>query len=219
MNMLRHPGFLIGVVTLFLIASPAVPAQDRCAPNKNLNPSELRGDEAKGGWFTYQNPKNGLTFRYPSSMWVEERNPIPFHLDVTPEVVVDLKGDEPGNPNIIVMRFICAYGQKTPEMAAVKARALLKTHPEENATGRVSGGTIDTMQVDGHEAIVGCGCGRAACSWSVLTLQPRECNIFPMLPGDGNPPPNDARFPILSIIKTIHFKPGVISQQANPPGR
>jgi hypothetical protein len=124
-------------------------------------------------------------------------------------VIVDLRGDELNNPNIIVMRFICARGQKTPEMAAARARALLKTHPEEDPTGRVSDGAIGSVQVDGHEAIVSCGCGRAACSWSVVTLQPRECTIFPMDLGDPNEsllPLHDSEFPLLSIINTVHFE-------------
>jgi hypothetical protein len=66
------------------------------------------------------------------------------------------------------------------------------------------------MQVDGHEAIVSCGCGRAACDWSVLTLQPRECSIFPMDSVEGSYdsllPPHDGEFPLLSIINTLHFQ-------------
>jgi len=66
------------------------------------------------------------------------------------------------------------------------------------------------MTVDGHEAIIGCGCGSAACLWSVLTLQPRECSIFPMLgseDGSGNAlPPRDGQFPLLSIIHGVHFE-------------
>jgi hypothetical protein len=144
-------------------------------------------------------------------MRVEEENLAKFGGNV-PDVIVDLRGDGLKNPDITVMRFICARGQKTPEMAAARARALRKTHPEEDSTGRVSAGTVGSLQVDGNEAIVSCSCGRAACQWSVLTLQPRECSIFPMEPGEGSddslPPPHDGEFPLLSIINTVHFRIG-----------
>jgi hypothetical protein len=197
-----------GAVSLIWLPLMAL-AQTRCVP-ENLNPSALRGDAAEGNWLSYRNPKNGLSFRYPPSMRVEELDPVPFHFDVVPDVVVDLKGDELNNPNITVMRFVCARGQKTPEMAASKAHALLKTHPKENRSGRVDEGAVGSMQVDGHQAIVSCGCGRAACQFSVLTLQPHECQILPMVSGEGHgdnlPPPHDGEFPLLSIINAVHFE-------------
>ena len=212
MDRVQYPALLLGhtfgVVSLFLLPL-VVLAQTRCVP-ENLNPSALRGDAAKGNWLSYRNPKNGLSFRHPPSMRVEERDPVPFHFDVVPDVIVDLKGDELNNPNITVMRFICARGQKTPGMAAGKAHALLKTHPRENASGRVAEGAIGSMQVGGHQAIVSCGCGRGACQFSVLTLQPYECQILPMVTGEGFrdnlPPPHDGEFPLLSIINTVHFE-------------
>jgi len=95
-------------------------------------------------------------------------------------------------------------------MASARARALLETHPEQDRTGRVSTGAVGTMQIGGHEAIVNCGCGRAACRWSVLTLQPRECGIVVMEPGedphDSLLPVHDGEFPLLSIIETVHFE-------------
>jgi hypothetical protein len=66
------------------------------------------------------------------------------------------------------------------------------------------------MQIDGNEAIVSCGSGRAACQWSVLTLQPRECGIVVMEPGEGSHdsllPVHDGEFPLLSIIETVRFE-------------
>jgi hypothetical protein len=213
MDGVRHPALSIGLtfgVISFIWFPLMVLAQGRCVP-ENLNASALRGDAAASNWLNYRNPKNGLSFRYPASMRVEELDPVPFHLDIVPEVIVDLKGDESNSPNITVMRFICARGQKTPEMAASKARALLKTHPSENPSGRVDDGAVGSMQVDGHQAIVSCGCGRAACDFSVLTLQPHECKFLPMVTGEGFrdnlPPPHDGEFPLLSIINTVHFEP------------
>lgn len=181
----------------------------RCVA-ENLNPSAMRGDAAASDWPSYRSPKNGLSFRYPPSMQVKELDPALFHFDVVPAVVVDLKGNRPNNPNITVMRFICARGGKTPEMAASKASSLLKTHPGENPSGRVDKGAVGAMQVDGHEAIVSCGCGRAACHYAVLILQPYECQVLPMVPQEGSadnlPPPHDGEFPLLSIINTVHFE-------------
>lgn len=211
----RHHVFLLrvvlGAVTLFCLASQTVLARSGCLSASNLAPSALRGDAVAADWLTYRNAKNGMSFRYPPTMRAEERDPRQFTFDNNdPALIVDLRGDELDNPDIVAMRFICARGEKTPEMAAAKARVLLQTHPEENATGRVTAGAIGSMQVDGHEAIVSCSCGLAACDWSVLTLQPRVCDIFPMVTGrgvrDDLPPPHDGEFPLLSIIKTLHLE-------------
>jgi hypothetical protein len=181
-----------------------------CKAN-SFDSSALRGDKARADWLLYKSAKNGLSFRYPASMRIEERDPAPFRFDKSPDLIVDLRGDEVNNPDVIAMRFICNSGEKTPAMARAKARALLKTQPEEDPTGYVTDGATGSVQVDGHEAILSCGCGRGrgACRWSVLTLQPRECLIFPMAAGKDFteilPPPHDDAFPLLSIINTIHF--------------
>lgn len=214
MYRLLHRAFLIasalGMVSLLWLPSRTEVVQAACPTARNLDPSALQGDAAEGDWHNYRNAKDGLSFRYPPSMRVEERDPAKFGFDNLPEVIVDLRGDELNNPNIIVMRFICAQGQKTPEMAAARTRTLLKIHPEKDRTGRVTDGAIGTMQVDSHEAVVSCGCGRAACNWSVRTLQPHECETFPMVTGEGLkddlPPPHDGEFPLLSIINTVHFE-------------
>lgn len=200
-------GLVFGVVSFWLPLM--VPAQTRCVP-EHLSPSALQGNAAADNWLSYRNPKNGLSFRYPPSMRVKELDPVPFHFDVLPELIVDLKADEPNNPDITLMRFICARGQKTSAMAASEARALLGTHPRETPGGRVAEGAIGSMQVDGNQAIVSCGCGRGACQFSIQTLQPHECRILPMATGEASgdnlPPPHDGAFPLLSIINTVHFK-------------
>jgi hypothetical protein len=212
MAKIRHFGLWIGLVwfaiSLLWLPSRGL-AQERCVPQK-LDAQALRGDIARTDWLFYQNRKNGLSFRYPSTMRIEERDPTAFHIDVVPTVIVDLRGNEPTNPNITLLRIICAEGRKSAEAAETKARALLETHPKENSSGRVADGAVGTIQVDGHEAVVSCGCGRAACHYSIQTLQPYECQIFPMVTGEGffdnYPPPHDGKFPILSIIKTVHFE-------------
>jgi hypothetical protein len=212
----RHTARLIGLALALLLVLPRFAlrtglAETACTGN-NFDPSALRGDAAEGDWLVYRNTKDGLSFRYPPSMRVKERDPATFGYEepFVPDVIVDLRGDGSNSRDLIVMRFICARGQKTPETAAARARALSESHPHEDSTGRVTTGAVGSMQIDGHEAIVTCGCGRAACQWSVVTLQPRECMIFPMDPGDPNEsrlPLHDGESPLLSIIKTVHFQP------------
>lgn len=53
--------------------------------------------------------------------------------------------------------------------------------------------------------------GRAAVGWSVEVLEPRECTIVTLLGGadyeQSLPPPHNGGFPLLSIIRTVHFAP------------
>ena len=199
------------MLTVFVFSPRSALAQSGCPTEGNLGGAlAWRGDAAETNWLTYRNAKNGLSFRYPSTMWVKDRDPASFHFDEVPDVSADVMGNAPYNPNIILIRFICARGQNTPEMAEAKASALLKTHPKEDSTGRISSGAIGSLENDGHEAIVSCGCGRAACQWTVRTLQPRECIILPRIPPErytyNNPPLRDGEFPLLSIIDTVHFE-------------
>jgi hypothetical protein len=48
--------------------------EERCDMN-GFGASALRGDKAQSEWLVYTNPKNSLSFRYPPSMRVEERDP------------------------------------------------------------------------------------------------------------------------------------------------
>lgn len=167
------------------------------------------GDRVEGDWLVYRNTKNGLSFRYPSSMQIKEWDPASFGYDkaFTPDVIVDLRAHDS-----TVMRFICASGEQTPAMAASKI--LRQTNQAEDGCGTLS------MQIDGHkaiEAVVGSSCGRnpsgrgAVCTWRIATYQPRECDIFPL--GNGResdhdfPPAHDGQFPLLSIIQTVYFEP------------
>jgi hypothetical protein len=200
MAKLRHPdlftGLAFGMAGVLSLPLPAL-TQDRCEAI-NLSHSALQGAAANDSWLTYRNSKIGLSFRYPPSMRIKEMDPVSFHFDVVPEVTVDLRVDEQDYPNAPILRFICAQGRKTPEMAASKVHTLLRIHPKGS-----------TMQVDDHEAIISCSCGSAACAYSVLTLQPYECEILPMVSKEGFDdylPPHDGGYPLLSIIKTVHFE-------------
>jgi hypothetical protein len=72
--------------------------EESCDVNA-FGPSALRGDRAEADWLTYRNAKNGLSFRYPPSTRVEERDPASFHFDYPPEAIVDVVG--PG----MILRF------------------------------------------------------------------------------------------------------------------
>ena len=65
------------------------------------------------------------------------------------------------------------------------------------------------MAVDGHDAVVCVSRASAAIHWSVEILEPRECTIISLLggadAGQAAPPPHDGEFPLLSIIRTVHF--------------
>jgi hypothetical protein len=101
----------------------------------NFDPSALRGEAAEGDWLVYRNAKNGLSFRYPPSMRVEERDPATFHFDNPSEVIVDLRGDELNNLNIIVMRFMCGGREQTPEMAGGEGPRATRTVSQRTRMG------------------------------------------------------------------------------------
>jgi hypothetical protein len=167
--------------------------EERCDIN-GFGPSALRGDKAQSDWLVYTNPKNSLSFSYPPSMRVEERDPATFHMDYPPQVIVDVVGYSVG-PDAI-LRFICGPGVKTPEMAAATLRRYSKQSSEEERP-------CASIEIDGHEAFVG---GPFNGPWSVNILQPRECEIFPMAGNDDAQPPHDGKFPLLSIVRTVHFE-------------
>jgi hypothetical protein len=157
------------------------------------------------GWLSYHNAATGLLFRYPPSLRINERDPQSFGLpDV--EEITDLLGDTTLNPGTIALRFIVWRGERTPEMAAAKARDEREKHARPDWDSRES---LTTIQLDGHEALVSVGCGRAACHWAVNILQPRDCAIFTMISDpieDTYLPPHDGTFPLLSIIKTVRLE-------------
>ena len=157
-------------------------------------------------WVPYHNAATGLSFRYPASLRIRERDPRPFGLPDAEEIT-ELLGDTKLNPGTVVLRFIVNRGETTPETATVKARAVRERY----ASDTDSRESLTAMQLDGHEALVSVGCGARgpACHWGVNILQPRECLILSLLTGadfeEALPPPHDGLFPLLSIIRTVHF--------------
>jgi hypothetical protein len=163
------------------------------------------GTASAADWMTYQSAATGLSFRYPPALRIRERDPESFGLpDV--EEITELRGDTKLNPDTVVLRFFVKRGTTTPEAAAAQARAERERHARPDADSRES---VTTMELDGHDALVSVGCGRAACHWGVSILQPRVCMILTLIPEpieDSLSPPHDGTFPLLSIIKTVHVE-------------
>ena len=174
---------------------PGDAAREPASASEEVNPA---------AWARYDNRATGLSFRYPSYLRIRERDPISFGLPEVEEIT-ELLGDTKLNPGTVVLRFMVNRGETTPETAAAKARAARERYAS-NTDDRES---LSTMQLDGHEALVAVGCGRAACHWGVSVLQPRECGILTLLGGEDSSeataPPHDGLFPLLSIIRTVHF--------------
>ena len=150
------------------------------------------------GWVLYRNAATGLTFRYPPSLRIQERNVQEFGLPDA-EQIVDLVGDTEMNPGTVVLRFIVQRGMPTPQTVAARSRSLRKSCK-----------SVTPMPIDGHQAFVCVYTGRAAIHWEIEVLEPRQCTILSLLAGadsyQADPPPHDGTFPILSIIKTVHFE-------------
>jgi len=163
------------------------------------------GAASPAEWVPYHNAATGLSFRYPRSLRVRERDPRPFRVPEGGEVT-DLVGDTATNPDTTVLRFLVNPGEMTPEIAARRARGLRENHANDTPNSRES---LTPMQLDGHEALVEVSCGRGACHWYVNLLQPRECTILSLLVGTDSDealsPPHDGLFPLLSIIRTVQF--------------
>ncbi len=160
-------------------------------------------------WARFHDPETGLSFRYPSNLRVRRRDPRHFNLPAL-QSVVELIGDTPMNPGTVVLRFLVRSGHLAPSARAGKLKQL-----------RTGCKSTSSMMIDGHDAIVCVFQGSAATRWSVEILEPRECTIVTLLGGadadQASPPPHDAEFPLLSIIRTVHFTatPGSASQNLN----
>jgi hypothetical protein len=120
-------------------------------------------------------------------------------------VIVDLVGDTPANRSI-ALRFECSAGTTTPKQAADNIQKAFGQH----ASDPDPRDSLKAIYLDGHEALESVACGRAACFWRVSFLQPGRCDVFSLLGGadanDAARPPRDGTFPLLSILKTVHFE-------------
>jgi hypothetical protein len=163
-----------------------------------LSAGTVRNHVSTQDWVLYRNAATGVAFRYPPSLRVHERDVQEFGL-LDAELIVDLVGDTEMNPGTVVLRFIVHRGLATPQKVAARSRSL-----------RGSCKSLTSMPINGHQALVCVYTGRAAIHWRLEVLDPRECTIVSELLGadsyEADPPPHDGTFPLLSIIKTLHFE-------------
>lgn len=156
-------------------------------------------------WIQFQDPQTGLTFRYPPNLRIHRRDPQKFGLPNI-EGIVDVTGDTKLNRNTAMLRFLVKRGQLTSRARANKLKLLRKGCK-----------TTSSLMIDGYKAIVCASAGSAAIRWSVEILEPRECTIVTLLGGaeadQAVPPPHEGEFPLLSIMRTVHFTapPGSLS--------
>lgn len=151
-------------------------------------------------WLQFHDPHTGLSFRYPPDLHVRERNPQNFGLPKV-ETIVDLIGNPKLNPGTVVLWFLVSRGFLSAKERAKRLKEL-----------RSGCKSTSFLRIAGHKAIVCVSTGRAAVGWSVEILHPRECMIVTLLGGAGYkqslPPPHNGEFPLLSIIRTVHFTGG-----------
>jgi hypothetical protein len=185
-------------------SGPIAQAEQRQPACRNLSKfdsSSLRGDKAADDWLSYRSTQTGLSFRYPSSMDVVEIDPLELSGEERDTQIVDLRGHG------LIMRFDCGTEKKTPQIAAARIEELRRAYGKELL--------ISEIEIDGHIALEGCDCIHPACGgpdcwWAVRIAQPRECLIHVMVGSevplsDYYPPAHDGTYPLMSIIKTVHF--------------
>lgn len=163
-----------------------------------LSVGTSRGNVSTNGWLVYRNAATGISFRYPPSLRVRERDTKEFGLPDA-EAIVELTGATETDPEAIVLRFIVNRGSPDRKTVEGRSQALRKWCK-----------SYTPLTIGSHRALVCVYCGRAACHWNVDILQPRECTILSLLGGEDvdetNPSPRDGTFPILTIIKTVEFE-------------
>lgn len=149
-------------------------------------------------WTQFHDSQTGLFFRYPPELHVRLRDPQKFGLPRV-ETIVDLIGNTKFNRDTIVLRFLVNRGYITARERARKVRELRRACMK-----------TSSIVVGRHKAVVCVSAGSAAVHWSVEILDPRECTILTLLGGadyrQSLPPPHDGDFPLLSIIRTVHFR-------------
>lgn len=157
-------------------------------------------------WIQFQDAQTGLTFRYPPNLRIRWSGPHGFDL-ATVQSVVELIGDTRVNPGTVVLRFLIRRGRLTSSARAKKLELL-----------RRGCKATSSLMIGGHKAVVCVSTWSAATRWSVEILEPRECTIVTLLGGadadQAVPPPHDGEFPLLSVMRTVHFTaaPGSVSR-------
>lgn len=139
-------------------------------------PRASHADDA--GWKLYRNAPTGLSFRYPPSMEVRERDPRRSGMSDT-DAIVDLV-----TAHNLWLRFVVYHDAATA------------FQPLDSA--------CKPIRLGGQEAALECVMCWPACFWAVEVMSPRLCSIG----GSSSPDPavlEDTAVPLRSIVRTVHF--------------
>ena len=143
---------------------------------------------ADNEWLSYQNRITGLSFRYPPSLWVRERKTEEFPIPAV-VAVIELLGRTDLDPDTIVLRFFVKDEHPKP--------GLRISGPPPRSLRDLRRGCVSWsyLVIDEHNSVVCVTCGRAACSWTVEMLYPRQCSIISMAPDRQIPATRGAERP------------------------
>jgi hypothetical protein len=156
-----------------------------------------------GDWVLYENPSVGLTFRHPPDLRTREAADY-VRTGLNAKAVIELVGRTEQDPDTIVLRFIVEPFQDPP------FRSDWNSAGEYLAHERAGCNSSTYLSIDGHRALNCVSCGRAACSWMLILVERLRLNILSFADAEtfGKRTamrPHDGRFPILSILRTLHI--------------
>lgn len=158
---------------------------------------------ADSDWVVYENPSVGLTFRHPPDLRTTEAADH-IRTGLNAKAVIELVGRTEQDPDTIVLRFIIEPFRDPPFKSDWTGAGDYLAHE------RAGCNSSTYLSIDGHRALNCVSCGRAACSWTVVLAEPLRCNILTFADAEtfGKRTamrPHDGHFPILSILRTLHF--------------
>jgi hypothetical protein len=143
-------------------------------------------------WLTYVNKEIGFSVKYPQSMEIRILDPKVFHID---NWVLGLEIIDKTNPvNAVIRMIVKERGDN--RMVADENLAFLKAVCK----------TYKEFALDTRTAVNCTTCASASCDWSVRIPGDKQFTIFSMIGSElTKPGPEDAEYPILSIIRSIKF--------------
>jgi outer membrane protein assembly factor BamB len=159
------------------------------------------------GWLSYHDDQSGLSFRYPPSMRVIKRSPQKISelrsYSTFPNNLVSITDLAEGDDFLL---YFSLFDNLKPD-------ELIYDYRKNHDSGC---GFAYHLQIDGHRALACANC-TGVCRWDVHLYEPgRKCEIHVEKPvkmdGKNVPPLSDGAyldgdFPLLSIIRTVHYEP------------
>jgi hypothetical protein len=154
-----------------------------------LMPAKPTGQAAdRAAWKTYSNAGLGFSLRYPASLHPE--------LELSNELVFvdfetrDIDPERAYLGHVTALRIV--VGEDKSRGYPISSYRRQKEYRD--------------MKVGGRPAASYVSCGRGACSWYVVVPGPREFRLLSFDREEGEKAgPEDARYPLLSIINSIVF--------------